>query len=153
MADQELVKILFRLYSTILEEVTVETMWAEVVDKQKGLYKLQNIPFYLPLISSGDIVSAEYDEDEQMITYRDTEEYSGNSTIHIVLMSETAEIRSTGKIFEDMGCNWEGLNDTYFAMDVPESVNYHLVKARLDELREQGIIDYSESGLSEAHQY
>jgi hypothetical protein len=56
MADNKLVKILFRLYSTILEEMTVETMWAKVVDEDQGLYGLDNIPFYLPVIASGDIV-------------------------------------------------------------------------------------------------
>jgi hypothetical protein len=39
------VKILFRFYSDVLDEETVETMWASIIDKNKGLYKLDNIPF------------------------------------------------------------------------------------------------------------
>ncbi|UOE50805.1 DUF4265 domain-containing protein [Mucilaginibacter sp. SMC90] len=153
MADDKHVKILFRLYSTILEETTVETMWAKVVNEELGLYSLDNIPFYLPVIASGDIVFAEYDADEQILTYRETREYSGNSTIHVILMSDAADIKSIGKSFEELGCNWEGMNDKYFAMDVPGLVNYRLVKARLEELKGQDIVDYAESALSVPHQY
>lgn len=45
------------------------------------------------------------------------------------------------------------MSDKYFAMDVPASVNYRLVKARLEDLSKPEIIDYSESSLSEGHQY
>lgn len=153
MADDKHVKILFRLYSSILEEMTVETMWAKVVNEEQGLYALDNIPFYLPVIASGDIIFAEYDSDEQMLTYRETREYSGNSTIHIILMSDTADVESIGKSFEEFGCNWEGMGDKYFAMDVPASIDYRLVKARLEELSKPEIIGYAESCLSGGHQY
>jgi hypothetical protein len=153
MADDKHVKILFRLYSTILEEMTVETMWAKTVNEEQGLYALDNIPFYLPVIASGDIVFAEYDGDEQMLTYRETREYSGNSTIHVILMNDTADLKTIGKLFEELGCNWEGMSDKYFAMDVPASVDYRLVRARLEELSQPEIIGYSESSLSEGHQY
>lgn len=153
MADDKHVKILFRLYSNILEEMTVETMWAKVVNEEQGLYALDNIPFYLPVIASGDIIFAEYDSDERMLTYRETREYSGNSTIHFILMSDTADVESIGKSFEEFGCNWEGLNDKYFAIDVPAPVNYDLVRTRLEELKRQDIIDYAESCLGEEHQY
>lgn len=79
--DDNHVKILFRFHSNVLDEETVETMWAEIVDKEKGLYKLDSIPFYAPSVASDDIVFAEYDEQEQMLTYRETVEYSGNSTV------------------------------------------------------------------------
>ena len=62
MDDSKSVKILFRLFSTILDEIRVETLWAQIVDEAKGLYKLDNIPFHLPLIACDDIIFAEYDE-------------------------------------------------------------------------------------------
>ena len=77
------VKILFRFFSNLLDEWTVETMWAETVDSEKGLYKLSNIPFYASA-SCDDIVFAEYDKDEERLTYRKTIEHSGNSTIQVV---------------------------------------------------------------------
>ena len=43
MAEEE-VKILFQFYSDVLDRETVETMWAVIIDKEKGLYKLDSIP-------------------------------------------------------------------------------------------------------------
>ncbi|MEO3404687.1 DUF4265 domain-containing protein [Mucilaginibacter sp. CAU 1740] len=151
MADSDYKKILFRLYSTILEEITVETMWATIINEDEGLYRLENIPFYLPLIASNDIVFAEYDADEQMLTYRETREYSGHSTIHVVLIDKEADIKDVGKIFEQLGCNWEGMGKTYLAMDVPAALDYRLVQAKLIELKEKDIIDFAESSLSDGH--
>ena len=42
-------------------------MWAAIVDKEKGLYKIDSIPFYAS-IASDDIVFAEYEETENMLT-------------------------------------------------------------------------------------
>ena len=153
MEHAKSVKILFRLFSTILDEMTVETMWAQIVDEEKGTYKLDNIPFYLPLIACDDIVFAEYDEDEGMLTYRKTVEYSGNSTIHVVLMDHTIETNNIRNIFEDLGCASEKYSDKYFAMDVSVTVDYSKVKSKLEELENAGVIEYSESSLSEHHQY
>lgn len=38
--QEESVKILFQFYSNIFHEEMVETMWATIVDKNKGLTKL-----------------------------------------------------------------------------------------------------------------
>lgn len=147
------VKILFRFYSGILEEWTVETMWAETVNANEGLYKLDNIPFYAPLIASDDIVFAEYDDTEKMLTYRHTVEYSGNSTVHIVIMDKSVEINSVRDIFKEMGCVSERVNAGYFAMEVPSNVDYKPIKQKLDELENKEIIGYAESCLSKQHQY
>lgn len=88
------VKILFRFYSDFLEEETVETMWATIVGNDKGLYKLDNIPFYAQLVASGDTVFAEYDEKEKMLTFREIIEYSGNSTIQVVIMDNSKDINT-----------------------------------------------------------
>jgi hypothetical protein len=145
------VKILFRFYSDVLEEETVETMWATIVDKEKGLYKLDNIPFYAPLLASGDIVFAEYDEDEGMLTFRENVEYSGNSTIQVVIMDKSKEINSVRQIFIDMGCVTERFKDHYFSMEVPESIDYTPIKSKLDELEMQEIIGYAEPCLADGH--
>lgn len=102
--DVNYVKILFRFHSDVLDEETVETMWATIVDKNKGLYKLDSIPFYAPLVASDDIVFAEFDEQEQMLTYRKTAEYSGNSTVQIVLMDKSKDINQIRDIFKELGC-------------------------------------------------
>jgi Domain of unknown function (DUF4265) len=98
------VKILFRYHSSVLDEWTVETMWAEIVDAEKGLYKLDSIPFYGPLVASDDIIFAEHDEDEERLTYRKTVENSGNSIVTVVIMDKTSDINNIRDIFKNLGC-------------------------------------------------
>ncbi len=145
------VKILFRYYSSVLDEWTVETMWAEVIDVDKGLYKLDSIPFYGPLVASDDIVFAEYDEDEERLTYRETIENSGNSIVTVVIMDKTYDINSIRDIFKNMGCLSERVNDAYFSMEVLADKNYKPIKQKLTELEDEGIIGYAEPCLSENH--
>ncbi len=152
MTDSK-VKVLFRFFSDILEEWKVETMWADIINVDKGFYRLDNIPFYAPYLASDDIVFAEYDATEGMLTYRRTVEYSGNSTIHVVIMDEFTEINSICDIFKEFGCVSERLNKGYFAMGILADINYQPIKEKLAELENKEIISYAESCLSSQHQY
>lgn len=146
------VKILFRYYSNILEEETVETMWALPIDKEKGLYQLDSIPFYGPDIAPDDIFYAEYDADEEMLTFREISQYSGNSVIQVVLMQEpygTTELREQ---LSALGCISEGLNDRYFVAEVPASVDYKPVQTLLQTLESEGRIEFAEAVLSSQHE-
>lgn len=147
------VKILFRFYSDMLEEETVETMWATIVDKEKGLFKIDNIPFYAPDVASDDVVFAEYDEDEKMITFRECVEYSGNSTIQVVLMDNSRELNTIRQIFIDLGCLTERFIDYYFSMEIPANIKYTPIKTKLNELEQQEIIAYAEPCLADGHRY
>lgn len=149
--QEESVKILFHFYSNIFDEEMVETMWATIVDKNNGLYKIDNIPFYAPLVASDDIVYAEYDEQRQMLTYRNTVEFSGNSTIQVVLMDKTTDINSLRKLFEELGCIAEKVNDGYFSMEIPAKVDYKNIKQKLAEFEQSGTIGYAEPCLSDQH--
>ena len=146
------VKILIRFHSDIFDEIMVETLWADIVDREKGLYKLDNIPFYAPLIASDDIVYADYDDSEQMLTYRNTVEYSGNSVVQIVIMdSSKTEINKIRDIFTDLGCVSEKVNAGYFSMEIPYSLNYKPINDRLQNLESDKILEYSEPCLSDKH--
>jgi len=151
VTEDNYLKILFRFHSYVLDEETVETMWATIVDKDKGLYKLDSIPFYAPLVASDDIVFAEFDEQEQMLTYRKTVEYSGNSTIQIVLMDNSKDINKIRDLFKELGCVSEKVNEGYFSMGIPSTVDYKNIKNKLDELETQGTIGYAEPCLADGH--
>jgi hypothetical protein len=155
MSDtEEDLKILFKYYSNILDEWKVENMWAQVVDRDKGFYKIDNIPFYGPLVASDDIVFAEYDEDEQALTYRKTIEPSGNSVVAVVVMDKTVEINTIRDLFSnDYGSLSERANDEYFVMEIKADDDYQPIKAKLEELKTKGTIDYSEPCLSNVHKY
>lgn len=151
--QDENVKILFQFHSDIFDEEMVETMWATIVDKDKGLYKLDNIPFYAPLIASDDIVFAEFDEQQQRLTYRKTVEFSGNSTVQVVIIDKKTEANEIREIFLALGCVSEKLNKSYFAMEIPFDKDYKPIKQKLIELEAQEIIGYAEPCLSDKHQY
>ncbi|MBO9727946.1 MAG: DUF4265 domain-containing protein [Chitinophaga sp.] len=151
--QHEYEKILFRFYSEVLGKETVETMWALTIDKEKGYYKMDNIPFYAPMIASDDIVFAEYDETEGRITYRRTIEASGNSTIQVVVTDETQDVATLRATFKEVGCESEGTGAGYFVVEIPAQLDYSPIRAKLEQLKYAGIIDYGEPYLSCNHQY
>ncbi|MFI5138540.1 MAG: DUF4265 domain-containing protein [Sphingobacteriales bacterium] len=153
MPEDNSVKILFRFYSNILDEETSETLFGEVVNQEFGYYKIAKIPFYAPKLAMGDVVWAEHNQREGVLTYRKTVQHSGNSTVQVILMGEGYEIDEIRGVFNAMGCASEKLNPQYFSMDVPSALDYHPVKLKLVELENDKIVDYAESCLSEKHQY
>ena len=144
-------KILFKYHSSVLDEIIVETMWAKKVDPEKGIYKLDSIPFYGPLIATDDEFFAEYDESEQRLTYRKTTKHSGNSIVLVVLTEEGFDKEIIRDEFKLLNCKSEGLNDSYFSMDILVSIDYKTIQGRLEILEKEETIEYSEPCLSEKY--
>jgi hypothetical protein len=88
-----------------------------------------------------------------MLIYRTTVRHSGNSTIHIVILDDEQSLDAVAAIFETGGSFTQKLNDRYFALSLPADIEYQPIKSRLDQLENEKILDYSESWLSEKHQY
>jgi hypothetical protein len=149
--EENFVKIQFRFYSDVLEQDTVETMWAEIMDEPSGIYILDSIPFYAPNLASGDVISAAYDEQEKILVYKETISCSGNSTVQVVMMDQTVPTNDLRDIFKKLGCITEKFKEGYFVIEVPADVNYSPVRAKLNELTKAGIIDYAEPCLSGEH--
>lgn len=145
------VKILFRFYSGTLEEMVVETLRAAVVNGEKGLYRIDNIPFYVPNLACGDIVFAEFDDDECALTYRETVRPSGNSTIQVMVMDKARNVEDVRGIFREMGCGSDSRGSRYFVMEVPAGMDYGPVKLKLDILCGKGVLDYAEVCLSHGY--
>lgn len=144
-------KILFRYYSDLLEDIVVETMWAEIIDLEKGYFKLDNIPFFGPLIATDDIFFAEYDEDEECLVYRKTIESFGNSILQVVILEKGFDKEIIREKLKAVNCLSEGLNETLFAVEVVKDVDYSVVKSILNEYVELSVIDFAEPCLSEKH--
>jgi hypothetical protein len=147
----EQVKILFNFHSDIFDEQMVETVWADKVDQEKGFYKIDNIPFYIPLVASEDIVFAEFDETEQMLSYRKTIEYSGRTVVQVVIMDKTFETNTIRDIFFKLGCESEKANEGYFSMEIPANLDYKPIKKELDRMENSEIIGYAEPTISDKH--
>jgi hypothetical protein len=144
-------KILFRYHSDILNEEVVETMWSEIIDLEKGIYKLDSIPFYGPLIATDDIFYAKYDEDEEAIVYRETIQISGNSIIQVVILKDNYDKEIIREKLKVMDCLSEGLNEKFFAVEIKKNVDYSVVKHFLNESSELEILDFAEPCLSKKH--
>lgn len=144
-------KILFKYYSTYLEEVVSETMWAETVDEEKGYYKLDNIPFFGPLIATDDIFRAEYDENEKFLIHKETIESSGNSILQVLVLQEGFDKEIIREKLKAINCVSEGLNDTFFAVEIVKNVDYSIVKNLLNEYEANSIIEFAEPCLSDKH--
>lgn len=149
--EQKHVKVLFRYFSNVLDEDVVETMWAIAIDEAEGLYKLDSIPFYGPLIAPDDEFLAEFDEGEGQLVYTETVNPSGNSIVIVVIMQEGFDKEILRNGFNEMGCPSEGVNDSYFSMEIPYDIDYSIISKRLMELEEQEVIAYAEPCLSEKH--
>ena len=139
MAEQEYEKILFQFYNNVLDEVTIETIWAVIVDKEKGLYKLDSIPFYASDVAANDIIYAEFDEYQEQLTCRHTVEASGNSTVQVVILDSGNDTNEIREVFDLLGCSSERYSERYFVIDVPGSLNYAVVQDKLTELQNVGI--------------
>jgi len=152
MADKS-IKILFKFYSDLLEQEMEESIWANLVDADLGYYQIDSIPFYVTGLATDDIVSAEYDHEEEMLTYRGIIKPSGNSTIWVVVLNELTDVNEIREIFEELDCISDAFTDRYFAMEVKAETNYHVIKDRLNQLKSGEIADYIEACLSATHQY
>lgn len=121
-------KILFRFHSAILDEEVVETMWSQIIDLEKGIFKLDNIPFYGPLIATEDIFYAKYDENEGAIVYKETISISGNSVIQVVILKDNYDKEIIREKLKVMNCQSEGFNEKYFVVEIKKNVDYAVVK-------------------------
>ncbi|WP_161889595.1 DUF4265 domain-containing protein [Pontibacter russatus] len=152
MSEQEKThKIIFRFHSSLFGREMVETLWALEVDTAQGLYKIDSIPYYVPLIATEDVVRAIYNQMEEGLLYQETVTPSGNSTIQVIRQSEETPLLDLRKAFAALGCLSVEVNEDFFVLEVSANVNYAVVKEKLDELEQQGEVEYAEPCLSDIH--
>src|SRR5205085_7844885 len=114
--------------------------------------RIDSVPFYIPFIATDDIVSAEYDFDEDALLFSEKLKSSGNSIVWVVIMSNVIKMDMIRDIMREMGCESEAFADRYFSMEVKADSNYLKVRDKLLELSQEGLIDFQEAFISEEHQ-
>ncbi|WP_276498408.1 DUF4265 domain-containing protein [Pontibacter litorisediminis] len=144
-------KIIFRFHSELFNKELVETLWAQEVDAKQGLYKIDSIPYYVPLIATDDVVRAEFDAMEEGLLYKETVTPSGNSTIQVIRQNEETPLLEIRKKFAQLGCVSVEVNEDFFVLEVPLNINYAVVKELLDDLEAAEEIEYAEPSLSDVH--
>jgi Domain of unknown function (DUF4265) len=134
-------KVIFE-HSNANGEYELESAWATKVGDH---YKLDNILFYAPEYSLGDIVSVEERSGELYVIGLVKE--SGHSTVRI-LFNDQKDVQSTRDQLKKMGCDSELSNiPTLIAVDIPPQVNYANIRDFL-EGGKSGKWGYEESCLA-----
>jgi hypothetical protein len=142
----EPVKILFRLAKD--EEgyppQDVEGLWANPTDD--GLFELDNIPFFVQSVASGDVVAAS--RDGERLYFERVVRPSGHSTIRVMLDDATA-LTQVREDVRCLGCESErGPTDRLIAVDVPPNADLERVREYLADGAEEGRWDYEEACLA-----
>ena len=130
-SDEALVKIALR--SADGTDVQVETPWAKRVGD--NLYELDNVPWYAYGVSCGDIVEALPAEDG-LPEFRRVVRKSGNRTLRVILKPPANESTDSKAILDRlvvMGCDCEGMNHSYVAVNIPPTANFGDVCAFLTD--------------------
>ncbi|GAB3825127.1 hypothetical protein GCM10028895_34380 [Pontibacter rugosus] len=109
------------------------------------------MPSFVPLIATEDIVRAEFSRMEEGLLYKETVTPSGNSNIQVIRHNEDTPLLDLRKRFAELGCVSEQINEDFFILEVPLTVNYANVKELLDELEAEEEIEYAEPCLSDVH--
>lgn len=123
---------------------TSETLWAlpTAIPRQ---YRLDNVPFFAPDVSLGDVVYAEVRADA--LEFVAVVEKSGHRTVGLRYYSDGTK-SSVRAALVDMGCSVErGDDPKVLAVDIPPTASLEEVRAYLLGLEERGELTYYENDV------
>jgi hypothetical protein len=126
-------KVLFRVVGEG-GDVNVETLWA--FDLGGDRYRLDNTPFYAYSVSAGDVVLAPIDSDEERPTFSSVLEKSGNRTVRVLFEPPVEPGNTSDALLQGLialGCEYEGANPRYVALNIPPTVELAAVRDYLVE--------------------
>jgi len=132
MSEEKYEKIVLRLEEG--EDVYVETPW--VVDLGGGRYRMENCPFYFYGVAAGDIVGAEYSEEEERLVFTNVIEKSGNKLVRVIFENPSDQEGPEKEHLENlvkMGCSYEGANPKYICIDIPKDIDLFTICEYLTE--------------------
>ncbi|WP_151799049.1 DUF4265 domain-containing protein [Acinetobacter calcoaceticus] len=128
-------------------ELSKELIWGEMYKTDQ--YFVRSIPFFVPNLAFDDLIQVEIENEK--LYFDDLIKPSNNSTLRIVFFNK--DIKYIEKILttlESYLCGWEGFEGGhYYAINIPEKVDYALIKKYLDS--ETDFLDYEESCFSDKH--
>lgn len=148
---EEFAQIKVTYHSEVLEKETQEIFWGIPIDKKKGLFKIDNIPFYGPDLSCEDIVYATPTETPNLYTFEHVYEYCGNSTIQVIVESDKYNKEDLYNEILYAQTEIELVDDYYFVINVPLQTDYKNVYAILAALEDEKVIQFAEVCLSPKH--
>jgi hypothetical protein len=120
-----------------------ELLWAQLVSS--GVYRVDNIPFFVRGISLGDEVCVDTVHGE--LVYRSVHRQGGHRTIRLLVGDETQVPRIRDEL-RAIGCSSELSHiPILVAVDVPRDVSAAVIRAYLDRSMHAGTFEYEEGSV------
>ena len=145
MADESYKKIVFRLKQDEdgYPPDTWESLWA--YETEPGQYTIDNIPFYVKNISSGDVVAV--DQDGTELRFQKLVQASTNSVFRLYF-SDLSDVKAIRQRLRHLGCESEQSHiPKLIAVEIPGTVSIEPVARLFDEGAESGRWEYEEGVL------
>jgi Domain of unknown function (DUF4265) len=107
----------------------IESVWGIPIGNNH--YKIDNILFYAPEYSLGDVVSVENREGELFVN--GLIEESGHSTVRLIFNNQD-DVQESRNYLKNLGCDSE-ISEVpiLISIDIPSNVSYSEIKAYLEE--------------------
>lgn len=138
-------------YFDLENQLAEEYVPCKLVSEQKMICELIFPPFFVPNLAQGDRIKIDFHQDNVAV-WQDTVLASGNSTIHVVELSENGLENLLDKLEER---NYLDIvrykSERYIALNIPKDFEYAVVQKILLDFQQCGAIDFQESCLSEKH--
>lgn len=138
-------------YFDLENQVAEEYLACKLVSEQKMICELIFPPFFALNLAQGDRIKIYLNQDNVAV-WQDTVAVSGNSTIHVVELSENGLEDLLDKL-EECNCldTARYKSERYVALNIPKDFEYAVVQKILLDFQQCGLIDFQESYLSEKH--
>jgi hypothetical protein len=152
-AEPDLVRVLFSL--DVDEDgwppASAETMWARALSPDR--VKIDNVPFFVRGLSSGDEVRVVRDDDGMLVA-TEVIEWAGHCTVQVVPFPSGAlegDLQRVLDAFAPLGITGEGIEQfRLIALDIPLDADLQAIIGLLRYGFEEDWWDYEEGNVSEA---
>ena len=101
-------------------DVGHENLWAD--EKEEGLYLIKSIPYFVYNISVDDVIRAQWNKEDEILTFSEVVMHSEHTTIRVRLKSFTLDDDKAEVLLnklEDFGAMVETLPPRLIAVDIP----------------------------------
>ena len=131
---------------------TEEILCEKVSD---NIYRILEIPLWAYSLAVGDIIKvADSEVFKKRLMFDDFVEYSGNSTLQIVEVTENGINQVLSTIEKIVGKDNIRFNSpSYIAVNVPAEIDYMPLRLFLKDYENKEIISFREATLGKNHEY
>lgn len=119
-----------------------EWVWAKPLGE--GLYRLDNIPAFVPGLALDDVIAAE-DEDGVPV-FRGVRKRAGHSTYWLFFSNDVERPQAANFLsqLESLGCSYEGVRGRMIAVDVEPEPDIHQVYSFFQKAESEGLMQFEE---------